>query len=665
MRHKSIILTLLSVIELGGRLSAQSLTFADLNVIGTKVAVTRTQDVGTDYTWVNGTDDIKYDLSEVMTLLGVSDMTGVTIQSVMSDGTLDSELGTGGSSSGWRNEAGDWCAWSDATNCAFRCQASVSESTMTFLKIGGYQSYRNSSLKHLTEEITYTAKYVAYTGTTKEDNKAVVLEAKLEFVAPAPPAAVYSDLNNIETIDVNVESTVGKFHEGLTADVDVDAILTKLGVSALSEVTIYAVQSNGTLDANYQLGSTDGWRNAAGDWQSWGSSAYICVKSDFSLSDTQIKYVGGINGNTNTPATYTATFAFMKGTELAAGNDCVTLKVNLIYKEKEVAPITFADLKVADTQNINIYSETGYNYEGETATADIDAILATLGETTLDNVTIYAVASDGTLDDDYKLGTTDGWRDANGDWSSWGNSATRFCVKFDAPSFSYIGGYGEGEHMTAPTTYTAKFAFVVGKTAEDNKAVVLNLNLIYEYSKFNLVVTDAKYATFVAPFDVTLPAGVKAYKVTGVTGSELDMEEVATTVPACTVVVLNSETPVNTVVEGLDVADQTSYTTGLLTASLYEDVKAPAGSYVLQDQGEGAKFYLVNGESPTVKAGHAYLTAPSAGVKAFGFDAIATAIAKIEAEKAEKAGIYNLQGQQLNSLQRGINIVNGKKILVK
>lgn len=33
MRHKSIILTLLAVILLGGRLSAQSLTFADLNVI--------------------------------------------------------------------------------------------------------------------------------------------------------------------------------------------------------------------------------------------------------------------------------------------------------------------------------------------------------------------------------------------------------------------------------------------------------------------------------------------------------------------------------------------------------------------------------------------------------------------------------------------------------
>lgn len=481
----------------------------------------------------------------------------------------------------------------------------------------------------------------------------------------------YADLNNIETIDVNVESTVGKSYEGLTADVDVDAILTKLGVSALSEVTIYAVQSDGSLDANYKKGSTDGWRDVNGDWAGWGdASSQFYVKADFSLESEQLTEIGGHQDHSGAhlseAVTYTATFAFMKGTELAAGNDCVTLKVNLIYKEKEAAPITFADLKVADTQNINIYSETGYNYEGETATADIDAILATLGETTLDNVTIYAVASDGTLDDDYKLGTSDGWRDANGDWSSWGNSATRFCVKFNAPSFDYIGGYGEGEHMTAPVTYTAKYAFVVGKTAEDNKAVVVNLNLIYEYSKANLVVTDAKYATFVAPFDVTLPAGVKAYKVTGVTGSELDLEEVSTTVPACTVVVLNSETPVNTVVEGLDVADQTSYTTGLLTASLYEDIKAPADSYVLQDQGEGAKFYLVNGESPTVKAGHAYLTAPSAGVKAFGFDAIATAIAGLTPALSKGEGVvYNLQGQQLNSLQRGVNIVNGKKLLVK
>ena len=35
-------------------------------------------------------------------------------------------------------------------------------------------------------------------------------------------------------------------------------------------------------------------------------------------------------------------------------------------------------------------------------------------------------------------------------------------------------------------------------------------------------------------------------------------------------------------------------------------------------------------------------------------------------EKTEGTeGIYNLQGQRVNSLQKGINIVGGKKVLVK
>ena len=626
--------------------------FAELNVVDTKTTKF-TSECGTGY--VGQSQSLN--LSEVLTLLGVSDMSQVTIQSVKADGSLLDELGTGGSEVGWRDANGDFITWANAT---WRCQAQISGTTIQFLKVSGHQS---NGVQFDNTEVTYTARYVAYTG-TKDNNKAVELDVNLSFVA----AAVYSDLNNVETIDVNVESTVGKFHEGLTADVDVAAILAKHGVSQLSEVTIYAVQSDGKLDANYQLGSTDGWRNAAGDWQAWGSKAYICVKSDFSASEKQIYYVGGISGNTNTPATYTATFAFMKGTELAAGNDCVTLKVNLIYKEKEPAPVAYSDLKVADTKEINLYSETGYYYEGLTADVDIDAILTALGETSMENVTIYAVQSDGTLDDDYQHSGDGGYRDANGDWAKWGNEASMFYVQVN-DGLSQITGAGghqnHATHLTTPVTYTATYAFVVGNTPEDNKAVVLKVNLIYEYNKANLVVTAAKYATFVAPFDVTLPAGVKAYKVTGVTGTELDMEEVATTVPACTVVVLYSETPVNTVVEGLDIADQSAYTTGLLSAPLYEDVTAPAGTYVLQDQGEGAKFYLCEGTLPTVTAGHAYLTAPIVGVKAFGFDAIATAIAKIEAEKAEQAGIYNLQGQQLSGLQRGINIVNGKKVLVK
>ena len=183
-----------------------------------------------------------------------------------------------------------------------------------------------------------------------------------------------------------------------------------------------------------------------------------------------------------------------------------------------------------------------------------------------------------------------------------------------------------------------------------------------------LAVGEAKYATFIAPFEYEVPAGVKAYTVDAVDAdaATLVMTE-KTTVPANTPVVLYAESPVSTTVSGVSEAASQNYTVGLLTG-VYGETEITAG-YVLQNQAEdGVKFYAVSAENPkTVPANHAYLTVPAGSeVKAFGFDAIATAIQNIEVAKAAQNGaIFNLAGQQLNGLQKGINIVNGKKVLVK
>ena len=126
----------------------------------------------------------------------------------------------------------------------------------------------------------------------------------------------------------------------MTSDVDVAAILEKLGVESLSDVTIYAVKSDGSLDDNYKLGTSDGWRDANGDWKVWTNdietAPYFYVKADFSKADTQIYEVGGYPGQTDEPAVYTATYAFVKtGTANA-----VVLKVNLTYN----IPIGIADV---------------------------------------------------------------------------------------------------------------------------------------------------------------------------------------------------------------------------------------------------------------------------------------------------------------------------------
>ena len=48
------------------------------------------------------------------------------------------------------------------------------------------------------------------------------------------------------------------------------------------------------------------------------------------------------------------------------------------------------------------------------------------------------------------------------------------------------------------------------------------------------------------------------------------------------------------------------------------------------------------------------------------FDTIVTGIVEVRSKKTElRDGIYNLQGQRISSLQKGLNIVNGRKVIVK
>jgi len=47
------------------------------------------------------------------------------------------------------------------------------------------------------------------------------------------------------------------------------------------------------------------------------------------------------------------------------------------------------------------------------------------------------------------------------------------------------------------------------------------------------------------------------------------------------------------------------------------------------------------------------------------FNVLMTGIEEVKSQKSEVRGfIYNLQGRRLSSLQKGLNIVNGRKVLV-
>ena len=90
------------------------------------------------------------------------------------------------------------------------------------------------------------------------------------------------------------------------------------------------------------------------------------------------------------------------------------------------------------------------------------------------------------------------------------------------------------------------------------------------------------------------------------------------------------------------------------------DTEADGTMYILAQVDDKVGFYKATG---TIPAGKAYYQSTS-GVKAFYFAGDdATSINEELRMKSEESSIYNVAGQRLQKMQKGINIVNGKKIL--
>ena len=96
---------------------------------------------------------------------------------------------------------------------------------------------------------------------------------------------------------------------------------------------------------------------------------------------------------------------------------------------------------------------------------------------------------------------------------------------------------------------------------------------------------------------------------------------------------------------------------------IYKSTAAEEGSYVLQNQNGVTGFYCVADVKPTINAFRAYLEVPASDVKAYFFNEDATGVKALNDLKDSNVVIYNVAGQRLNKTQKGVNIVNGKKVL--
>ena len=203
-------------------------------------------------------------------------------------------------------------------------------------------------------------------------------------------------------------------------------------------------------------------------------------------------------------------------------------------------------------------------------------------------------------------------------------------------------------------------------TTKDKGNVALGNIKVVDWANETATISEAGYATYVTKHNVSFPADVEAFIATEV---NTKLGYIATTkvtaVPKGSPILLKGKADTYTLIPAAE--SELSDVTGNLLKISDGTVQGGSTIYILAKPADGKVAFYPTKEGTKVKEGKAYLEVPgSAGVKAFYFDGDAeTAINEVNGQSSMINGqsIYNLAGQRINKLQKGINIVNGKKVL--
>ena len=179
---------------------------------------------------------------------------------------------------------------------------------------------------------------------------------------------------------------------------------------------------------------------------------------------------------------------------------------------------------------------------------------------------------------------------------------------------------------------------------------------------------SAGWGTFIAPYDVEMPLMALAYSCQW-NGDILAISRVPGHVlEANKPYLIYSTELIQESYNGYGTATSDACTEGALTGT-YVDYATQTGDYVLQahpnnEGGYNCGFFRVGEVHPTVKASRGYIAAAGSNIQAFLLsDDGETAIEAITASAQNTSGrIYNVAGQRVTAPQRGVYVVEGKKV---
>lgn len=182
----------------------------------------------------------------------------------------------------------------------------------------------------------------------------------------------------------------------------------------------------------------------------------------------------------------------------------------------------------------------------------------------------------------------------------------------------------------------------------------------------SMVIGASHFSTFVAPFDVAIPTGVKAYMLTHQDGTDAFARKLNDTIPANTPVLVYADEAVDLLFSGRLTA-QEPVKSGILTG-VFRETTAQATSYILEVQANGEpRLLLAPASSTSVGPSRAYIAALPTGSTSqlnIQWDEVPSGIMPILMDKKDGT-IYDLQGRKCQPVRPGIYIQGGRKVIYK
>lgn len=431
-----------------------------------------------------------------------------------------------------------------------------------------------------------------------------------------------SDLYIITSVEYTTDEGSYVTKWAILSDEQVAAICTELDIESLSQATVYGYNpTTGELVSDYT--AYDGWRDANGDFHYWtgNAEAPVCIK----YSDGQYYECYNIGGLE--PQGIKGYWAIANDTKY------VLIEIDFIYSAPPAInfELTGTEIEVGVT-----YGVTEDDYTGKSinlSDEQVQAILNTIGLESFSDEDCLAYIYDPLMQE-FATESYDGWRDANGLGHLWtGTAEAPICVKFQySNDISCWNLWG-----IEPQTITTYYAIA---NTETRKAALIKVNFTYEGSLPHYTVAGA-FGEKNANADDEIFG--KAWDDAAETN---DMTHSAT----------------NRFLWTLTIED-VELTEGTINYKIVADhIMEECWGCCVVNMPEGrnkAYFDITFTFSPM-----GLPNGSNVNCDVIYDEQMTEGINTVKAN-ANSEAIYNMQGVHLAKLQKGLNIVGGKKIVVK